>query len=132
MSLFVSAREKKLKDRQKALEAAGPKRKKKAHQLIREEWDELQNENRLLKKLKQGKITKKEFEIAVGERKKKSGEEKNGSDDEFDEDDSDAEFGSGNSEDDMSDDSGDDEPPAKKQKGNPTPPSSKKKGNGRK
>jgi hypothetical protein len=62
------------------LDAAGPKRKKKAHQVIRDEWEELQHENRLLKKMKQGKMTKKEFEIAVGERKKNGQEKKSLSD----------------------------------------------------
>lgn len=73
----------------RARDAAGPKRKKKQHQAIREEWEELQNENRLLKKLRQGKISKKEFEIAVGERKgkKQASAAADSDDDEFDSDD---------------------------------------------
>lgn len=110
LPLFRSDREEKWKARQKKLESAGPKRKKKANQIIRDEWEELQNENRLLKKLKQGKITKKEFEIAVGERKKNGQEKANMSDSDEDE------MMSG-SDDDDDDDDEDDAPPKKKQKG---------------
>lgn len=101
MFLSSSERERKYNERQKKLAAAGPKRKKKAHQVIRDEWEELQNENRLLKKLKQGKMTKKEFEIAVGERKRNGQEKSNLSDSDGDFDDSDD----------------DDGPPRKKAKG---------------
>ena len=92
------------------LQEAGPKRKKKLSQVIRDEWDELQNENRLLKKLKQGKISKKEFEIAVGERKKNGKERGVGSDD-----DDGSDFDS-----DMGSDSDDEAPPKKKAKTAPT------------
>ena len=93
------------------LQEAGPKRKKKLSQVIRDEWDELQNENRLLKKLKQGKISKKEFEIAVGERKKNGKERGVGDSDDDDGSDFDSDMGS---------DSDDDAPPKKKAKTAPT------------
>jgi hypothetical protein len=89
------------------LQEAGPKRKKKLSQVIRDEWDELQNENRLLKKLKQGKISKKEFEIAVGERKKNGKERGVGGSDDDDGSDFDSDMGS---------DSDDEAPPKKKAK----------------
>jgi len=93
------------------LQEAGPKRKKKLSQVIRDEWDELQNENRLLKKLKQGKISKKEFEIAVGERKKNGKERGVGDSDDDDGSDFDSDMGS---------DSDDEAPPKKKAKTAPT------------
>lgn len=101
------------------LQEAGPKRKKKLSQVIRDEWDELQNENRLLKKLKQGKISKKEFEIAVGERKKNGKERGVGSDDD-DASDFDSDMDS-----DMGSDSDDEAPPKKKAKTAPAAASTK-------
>ena len=44
------------------------KLRKRKNLFLQSEWDELANETRLMKKLKKGKITKKEFEIQVGER----------------------------------------------------------------
>lgn len=97
------------------LAAAGPKRKKKASDLIRDEWAELQNETRLLKKVKKGKLSQRDFEIAVGERKK-NGQERNklpGSDD--DDDDASADDGASDSGDSGSD-SDNAAPPNKKTK----------------
>jgi hypothetical protein len=57
-------------EKQKAqkLKQQPKRRNKRTHQAILQEWEELADENRLMKKLKQGKITKAQFEIAVGER----------------------------------------------------------------
>jgi len=43
------------------------RRRKRVHQEMVNEWEELQREANLMKKLKNGKVTKKEFLKAVGE-----------------------------------------------------------------
>lgn len=68
--------------------------------VYREEWDELLNETRAMKKLKRGKITQEEFEEQVGERKldesdddmieEEEKKENNGNNDDSDFDDLDA------------------------------------------
>jgi ATP-dependent RNA helicase DDX55/SPB4 len=62
-------RERKQFEQRKAAEKRGPKRRRThAMEQTMHEWDDLQKEARLLKKLKRGELTEKEFEIAVGER----------------------------------------------------------------
>lgn len=69
-------REKLEKERREQKKKAEPKRRRKRkNKEMKEEWDDLQNEARLLKKLKQGKITQREYEIAVGEREEDSFDE---------------------------------------------------------
>jgi len=99
-------RERLLKEKQKRLESSGcKKKKKKLHESIRDEWEELQRESRLIKKLKKKQITKEEFEIAVGERK---GKEQDGGGSDGSDMDSDRMLDS--------DDSSEDERPTKKSK----------------
>jgi superfamily II DNA/RNA helicase len=120
-----AAREAKAEARRARLAEAGPKRKKKVGEQMRDEWAELQNEARLLKKLKKGEISKKDFEIAVGERKK-NGEDKGaamGSDSDDDDDESDDFSGSDEEDDDDSDE--DAPPPSKRAKTTATPPQPK-------
>jgi ATP-dependent RNA helicase DDX55/SPB4 len=59
-------REEKDTERRKEKAKQGPKRRNKhLHREIRAEWDELQIENRLIKKYKQGKISKKQLDQAL-------------------------------------------------------------------
>ena len=85
----------KLKERKDFKEDAGQKRKKeigvgnekkRRKVAIEDEWEELQKEARLLKKLKRGKISKKAFERMVDE-----GEDEDDEDDEEEDDDDDVE-----------------------------------------
>ena len=63
------AREAEQAARAKAKKKAKPKRRRKrVHQEMKAEWEELQNEVRLMKQLKRGKISKAEFLKAVGEK----------------------------------------------------------------
>jgi len=61
-------REARDKERRKNKRKQKPKRRRKrVHQEIKDEWEELQREANLMKKLKKGKVSKKEFLKAVGE-----------------------------------------------------------------
>ena len=74
-----------LAKRQRDKLAAKPKRRnKRVHQEMVAEWDELEQENQLLKKLKKGKITEADYERMtsdLGDVKEEKGGDVSGSDD---------------------------------------------------
>jgi ATP-dependent RNA helicase DDX55/SPB4 len=60
--------------KREAKKKANPNNRKRTHEQMADEWDELQKECRLMKKVSRRKMTKKEFAIAVNERKAGDGD----------------------------------------------------------